>query len=342
VTQAARPHITIGLGYRYDSIYVRNGVVDVPGFEVEYFPRLTPDGKPVAQEPAPAEERTTAGGQPYVAPAPMFTDMVNNPPYDVGELAFSTYVQAVDYGRELIALPIVTSRYAEHNQVYVHQGAGISGPADLAGKRINVGSFAINPAVWLRGMLTHQYDVPTETITWVEDRHEHITEYRPPRRYIVEQLPKGESVAALVESGRIDAVSRGKPIADRAPALRPLFEDPYSEVRAYYEANGFLPINTVVVMPRRTIEKAPGLPEALLGAFQRAFRMYLDDVRSGKRDADHSGLDLQVLEQAGIALPNHGLKANRDCVRTMVHYCYAQGIIRRLYEPEELFLLPDS
>jgi 4,5-dihydroxyphthalate decarboxylase len=261
----------------------------------------------------------------------------------VGELAFSTYVQAVDHGRDLIALPIVTSRYFEHNQLYVRKDAGITSPADLAGKRIGVGSFAINPAVWLRGTLTHQYDVPTEGITWLEDRHEHITEYRPPRRYMVEQLAKDESVAALVESGRIDAVTRGKPIADRVPALRPMFEDPYPEVGAYYAANGFFPMNTVVVMPRRTIDKAPDLPHALFGAFQQAFRMYLEDVRAGKRDADHSGLDLQVLEErAGIVLPNHGLAANRDCIRTMVHYCYAQGIIRRLYEPGELFLLPDS
>jgi hypothetical protein len=296
MSQSTRSHVTVGLGYRYDSVYLRTGAIDVPGFDVEYLPRLTPDGRPVPEGQPARSDREPTSTQAYVAPAPMFTDMVNNPPYDVGELAFSTYVQAVDFGKDLIALPIVTSRYFEHNQLSIRRDAGIAGPADLAGKRVSMGSFAMNPSVWLRGMLTHQYDVPTETITWIEDRHEHIAEYRHPRRYTVEQMPEGESVASLAEAGRVDAVSRGRALADHIPTLRPLFEDPYPEIRAYYEAKGFYPINTVIVLPGRTTEKAPGLPEALFNAFQQALDRYRADVRDGKRDPDHSGLDLRALK----------------------------------------------
>lgn len=74
--------LTVGLGYRYDSAYLRDRVVQVDAFDVEFKPDLAPSGS----------------GQRYVAPASMFESMATDPPYDVGELAFATYVQAVDQG----------------------------------------------------------------------------------------------------------------------------------------------------------------------------------------------------------------------------------------------------
>jgi hypothetical protein len=55
------------------------------------------------------------------------------------------------------------------------------------------------------------------------------------------------------------------------------------------------------------------------------------------------GLSLKRLrEVAGLELPDYGFQANRDAIRLMIAYCYEQGIIRTLFEPEDLFLLTDS
>ena len=48
--------------------------------------------------------------------------------------------------------------------------------------------------------------------------------------------------------------------------------------------------------------------------------------------ADHAGEDI------GAYPLRYGLKSNRLAVRMMVQYCYEQGLISRLYEPDDLFL----
>lgn len=140
---------TMGIGQRYDSLYLRNGTVRVEGIAIEYPP------VPARETAHPQTNRLRAGDQLYVAPASMFTAMATEPTYDLGEQAFSTYLQAVDYGKDIVALPIFPSRFFPHSQISVNVNSGIERPADLIGKRVGVGSFAKNYAVWLRGLLQH-------------------------------------------------------------------------------------------------------------------------------------------------------------------------------------------
>lgn len=327
---------TIGIGNRYDSLYLRNGTVKIDGFDVD-FP--APPGREEAQ---PAKQKP--GDLSYVAPSSMFTAMATNPIYDIGELALSTYFQAVDFGKEITALPVFPSRFFSHSQISVNVNAGISTPADLVGKRVCAGSFSKNYAVWLRGILRYQYDVPVEKVIWVENQPEHFSEYRAPERYMVEKLPAGQIPSAALETGTIEAlVAPRGPQRNQSPLVKALFANPYAEIRRYTELNAFFPINTVITVPKATLKKSPKLPEAVFTAFQRALNLYQKEVKNGARDDEHSGLALKKLEaEAGVTLPDYGLRQNRDNIRTMIQYCYEQGVIRKLYTPEELFLLPDS
>jgi 4,5-dihydroxyphthalate decarboxylase len=335
-TQDRGNRFTIGIGNRYDSFYLRNGTIKIDGFDAD-FP--APPGREEAQ---PLKEKP--GDPEYVAPSSMFTAMATNPIYDIGELALSTYFQAVDFGKEITALPVFPSRFFPHSQISVNVNAGIGTPADLEGKRVCTGSFSKNYAVWLRGILRHQYDVPVEKIIWVENQPEHFSEYRAPARYIVEKLPAGQSPSACLEAGAIQAlVAPRGPQRNQSPVVKALFENPYAEIRRYVEVNAFFPINTVITVPKATLKKSPAFSEAVFTAFQRALRLYRNEVKNGARDDEHSGLALKKLEaEAGVTLPDYGLRQNRENIRTMIQYCYEQGVIRKLYTPEELFLLPDS
>jgi len=312
-----------------------NGTIKIDSFDVDFPAPPGREAEAVKQEP---EDRS------YVAPSSMFTAMATNPIYDIGELALSTYFQAVDFGKEITALPVFPSRCFPHSQISVNVNAGIGAPVDLVGKRVCIGSFAKNYVVWLRGVLRHQYDVPVEKIIWVENQPEHFSEYRAPARYTVEKLPEGQSPSACLETGAIQAlVAPRGPQRNQSPVVKALFENPYAEIRRYVELNTFFPINTVITVPKATLKKSPGLPEAVFIAFQRALRLYRNEVRNGARDDEHSGLALKKLEaEAGITLPDYGLRQNRENIRTMIQYCYEQGVIRKLYTPEKLFLLPDS
>src|SRR5579862_8348632 len=273
---------TIGICQRYDSLYLRVGRVGVKGFGIEYPAVPARDGG----QPQPTSDPA------YVPPASMFTAMATAPIYDVGEQAFSTYLQAVDRAKDLTAIPVFPSRFFPHSQIVVHKGARITTPADLPGKRVGIGSFAKNYAVWLRGVLGDQYAIPREDVIWVEDQPEHFADYHPPQRFQVKRLPEGQTSIQLLENGELDAVSMPRGPSRAGGQVRPLFENPYPHIEDYLQDHPFFPINTVLTLPRATVAKAPGLPAALLVAFQEALDLYRQEVRSGARDDEHSGLHI--------------------------------------------------
>lgn len=268
----------------------------------------------------------------------VYTLLANDHEWDVGELAFSTYLMARDLGSQDIALPIFPSRLAPHAGVWVHPHSEISQPADLMGRRMGCNSFGTNYSVWWRGILAHQYDVAPQRVIWVQSVEEHRADYRPPARFPIEVIPGNRRSEALLAEGRIDAATMaGGAGGPRARNARPLFTDPYAELRAYAGAFGVLPINTVLIVRRDTVERNPGLPRLLLDAMVAA--------RETQRRTAPNAEDalFQPIEQStGRTLTAYGYEVNARTIQEMLAYCYEQGIIRRLYHPEEVFLLTDS
>jgi len=282
---------TIGIGLRYDSLYLREGTVRVEGFDVE-FPEVPDQSVPQAQG-----EHRLAGGQTYVPPRSMFTAMATRPIYDIGEQAFSTFLQAVDYGKDILALPVFPSRLFPHHEIAVNAKAGIQRPSNLAGKRVAIPFFTQNHVVWLRGVFQHQYGVPLESVIWVEQGAEHFSEYRPPSRFRVEKARPGYSPAALLEAGAVDAALAVRGVRSDSPDVRPLFGDPYREIDDYVRKHPIFPINTVLTLPRETLTRSAALPRAVFDAFQRALQLYVDGFRDATREDEHSGLYLRRLER---------------------------------------------
>jgi 4,5-dihydroxyphthalate decarboxylase len=191
-------------------------------------------------------------------------------------------------------------------------------------------------------VLRHQYDVAIEKITWVESVDEHLLEYRPPKRFKIEKIPGNERAGPLLAGGKIDAATMaGGGVGTELSGIRPLFENVYPEIKGYVEANGFFPINTVITVSRAAVARNPEMPRLMMKAFLEAKALYDAEISTGEEE--HMGLSLKRLEgETGLRLSPYGFKANRKCIQTMIAYSYEQGIIRRLYEPEELFLLLDS
>jgi len=312
-------HFTAAIGRRYDFLYLINGKVKVEGLEVE-FP-------PVVKGP----------------PAPIFSALAREHPWDIGEQGFSTYLMAFDLGKPQIALPVFPSRFFPHPGIWVNERSGIQKPGDLVGKRVGCGSFGTNYSVWCRGVLRHQYDVAIEKITWVESVDEHLLEYRAPKRFALERIPGNERAAPLLAGGKIDAATMaGGGMGTELSGIRPLFQDVYPEIKEYVAANGFFPVNTVVTVSRAAVARNPEMPRLMMKAFLEAKALYDAEISTGEEE-EHMGLSLKRLEsETGLRLSPYGFKANRKCIQTMIAYCYEQGIVRRLYEPEEIFLLLDS
>jgi 4,5-dihydroxyphthalate decarboxylase len=322
----AEPRLTFATGkrygtkIRYDTKFLMNGTVRVKGFDIQY-----PEGG--------IDDMT-----------PVFHDMVTDLSYDIGEQAFAHYVIAKDRGKPLTAIPAFPSRIFPHFGVSVNRKSGIETPQDLVGKRVVFSDWGFNPAVWMRGILTHQYDVPIERVTWLLDEKEplfHGLDYPHSPRFQFERIDipegRGQGVRGLLDAGTVDALFTAAAGIPPNEHSKKLFDDPYGEIRAYVAQTGVFPLNTVVTIREDAVEKHPDLPRALMDAWNEADRLYTQELRAGEEDTYHMNLDVRTLEDMGVFPIGYGLEANRQAVRTMVQYCYEQGLIQRLFEPEELF-----
>lgn len=304
--------LTLVTGRRYETKFLLDGTIKVRDFDVECI-----DAGP--------------------APWPVFRDMVTTISYDVGEQAMSHYLLAKDRGKPLTAIPVFTSRFFPQMGVTINRSSGIRDPRDLIGKRVGVAGFGYNPAAWIRSILTHQYDVPVERIIWVEDAEDRFLaglDYPRSRRFTVE---RAAGVADLVLKGELDAnIPAGGGPAPTETTTK-LFDDPYAEIRAYVRDTGVFPINTVMTLKQEVADRYPDLPARLMEAFTQARALYMDEVRSGK-ETDHMGIQTSALFDMGLFPDEYGLGPSRNAVRMMITYCYEQGLIRKLYEPEDLFV----
>jgi 4,5-dihydroxyphthalate decarboxylase len=313
--------ITFPIAKRYDTKFLATGEVQVKGFDLDYIDTGS-------------------------LPAPLFWDMAVKISYDIGEQAFSHYLIAKDQGKPLTAIPVFPSRFFPHVGITVTKQSSIRSPRDLVGKRVGVPGFGYNPAAWMRGILAHQYDVPVEKIIWVEDAKDPFfagLDYPRSGRFTVEkadnilQLAATTMTSEALETGRIDALiapAWGPELTDKT---RRLFEDPYAEIRAYLRTGGVYPINTVILLKQEVVKAHPQLPGGLMVACMEARRRYQDGVLAGK-EADHMGLQIDALREMGLFPDRYGVDANRTAIRMMITYCYEQGLIRTLFEPEELFV----
>ena len=103
------------------------------------------------------------------APRRLFDQMQGDGPYDLGEMSLSEFIcQASKPDWPFVALPVFPSRVFRHGFIVVNREAGIASPKDLEGKRIGVPNYFMTAAIYIRGLLQHEYGVDHSTIQWVQ------------------------------------------------------------------------------------------------------------------------------------------------------------------------------
>ena len=268
---------------------------------------------------------------------------LRNREFDVAEVSASSYLLARDTGQDLEGIPVFLHRRFRHEFVFVNTKKGIREPKDLIGKKVGVKSFQVSAILWMRGILEHEYGVPHKSIHWHSEIDEDV-EFTPAPDLQWTRLGEHQTLEEMLVSGELDAVIHSdiiEPYMKGDPNVARLFDDYKAEEERYYKKTSIFPIMHVMGIKRHIVEQYPWLPVNLYKAFDKAKEIGMKRMFN-PRIVPLAWYRHAMEEQKRLLGPDpweYGLTdKNRNNLDTLVGYSFEQGMLKRRWPLEELFL----
>src|SRR5437867_7374003 len=228
------------------------------------------------------------GGVPGV-----FYDQLKFCRYDLSEMSFSSFLveRAKHFPYRL--LPVFHKRNFSYMNVVIRRSSGIrvDHPEDLKGKRFAVGDYQQTAAMWIRGVLQHEFGVTPQDMEWVQTRGEHYSHTgasgtKPPVKLTFANAAEGE----LFLKGEIDAsmswvgestsaLARDGADIRGNPDFCTLFSDPKAEAIRNYRKNGIFPPHHTTAIRESILDQHPWVATSLLNAFEEAKKLAMERTR---------------------------------------------------------------
>ena len=270
------------------------------------------------------------------------TRFIRNLEFDVCELQIAQYLGLKSRGAPITAIPVFPHRRFNHSCVMVRLDSDIARPQDLRGRRVGVhGHF--NPiALWIRGLLQHEFDLPPSEIHWVADGAEDVAGWSPPSWLRIERAPAGRKMQDLLKSGELDAQILSDSGADASTinkVVRRLWPN-YREVEVdYYRRTGIFPIRHLVVVKEEVLQRDPDVAVHLVRAFedakQQAYKYWADHRRSSL-----AWFGAEQEEERALLGPDpwpYSVDKNQVVLETLLDYAFEQGLTERRLDIKEIF-----
>jgi 4,5-dihydroxyphthalate decarboxylase len=242
-----------------------------------------------------------------------FKAMVRENAFDAGELAIVTFLQAKAYGKPYVLLPTPISGRFQHHCAGYNIDFGHLDPKDIEGKKVGVRTYTQTTALWIRGILRHEYGVDLDKVTWMTLGDGHLAEYRDPSN--CERLPAGSSIPDLMLKGELAAALLGEDMP-KDPRVRTLVPDAQQAAKDWFAREGVVPINHMFAVHENLSRERPDIVREL-------YRMIVES-RS-------------LAEGVPAAFPPIGLDANRKGIQLAIDWALDQKIIPHRLSVDELF-----
>jgi 4,5-dihydroxyphthalate decarboxylase len=301
-------------------------------------------------------------------PSETFWRQLNFQHFDFFEMSISSYMIARDQGSDLVAIPAFPSRMFMHTALSVHRDAGIESPESIRGKRLGIGEYQQTMAVWIRGILEHDFGVRQNEIDWFVERSEELshggaTGFAPPAGVRFHRVPADSTLLQMLLDRQIDlgtvrasgAVSshsvgamswnfvdratRRSVVGDRS-VVRPLFPDRIAEARRFVDKHGYVPANHCFAIRGEIHERYPwaafNLYRALIDAKTEATRVLASSIPSALFFGEE--YLAQTKSICGDDPFPYGIEANRPMLEFMTQMSYEQGLVKVRPSLDDLFL----
>ena len=295
----------------------------------------------------------------YSHPAETFWRQLKFKEFEVAEMSMSSFLIAKSQGSDMVALPVFPSRRLFQTELSYHVDSGITKPGDLAGKKLGVAEYQQTAALWIRGILEHDFGVSQYNIHWHMERSEEMshggaTGFKPPAGISFNRIAANKSLVSTLLGNELDVAHVASPFVLQANTLdrssrivgkndwskiRPLFPDRMMEGERFFKNHGFLPVNHTYIIRGDIYRKYPWIAFNLYSAFVKAKALARQKLAESIPSALFFGPEYLAMTRRLIGddpFP-YGIKANQAMLDTITSYSHEQGLTPRQMKPEELF-----
>jgi 4,5-dihydroxyphthalate decarboxylase len=295
----------------------------------------------------------------YSHPAETFWRQLKFGEFEVAEMSMSSFLIAKSQGSDMVALPVFPSRRLFQTELSYHVDSGITKPGDLAGKKLGVAEYQQTAALWIRGILEHDFGVSQYNIHWHMERSEEMshggaTGFKPPAGISFNRIAANKSLVSTLLGNELDVAHVASPFVLQANTLdrssrivgkndwskiRPLFPDRMIEAERFFKKHGFLPVNHTYIIRGDIYRKYPWIAFNLYSGFVKAKALARQKLAESIPSALFFGSEYLAMTRRLVdddPFP-YGIKANQAMLDTITSYSHEQGLTPRQMKPEELF-----
>jgi 4,5-dihydroxyphthalate decarboxylase len=295
----------------------------------------------------------------YSHPAETFWRQLKFGEFEVAEMSMSSYLIARSRGADMIALPVFPSRRLFHTELSYHVDSGVTKPEELANKRLGVAEYQQTAALWIRGILEHDFGVSQYKIHWHMERSEEMshggaTGFKPPPGISFNRIAPNKSLASTLLENELDVAHVASPWVLQANALdrssrigakgdwgkiAALFPDRMAEGARFYKKHGFLPVNHTYIIRGDVYKNHPWIAFNLYTGFVKAKEHFNAKLVDSIPSALFFGREYLAMTQAvfGRDPYPYGVESNRKMLETLIDFSHEQGLIAEKPQVEELF-----
>ncbi len=145
-------------------------------------------------------------------PRPIFDRMSGGQEFDVAEYSASEFTQRFTRNEcPFVAIPVFPSIAFRMGFIAINKKSGIKTPKDLEGKRIGVPLYTMTAAIFINGILHHEFGVDLTKVHWVQSAmneagsHGHPTVLPLLKKMSIENNQSGKTLGRMLAAGEIDA-----------------------------------------------------------------------------------------------------------------------------------------
>ena len=284
-------------------------------------------------------------------PRPIFDRMAGGQEFDVAEFSSSEFVQRFANRQcPFVAIPVFPSRAFRHGFIAIHSQAGIKGPKDLEGKRVGVPLLTMSAAIYINGLLQHEYGVDLRKIHWVQGAMNTGGAHGSPcvlpllKPLPIEQNTSNKSMSDLLEERVVDAtLGTSLPAAIRRNReIARLFPNYVELEKEFYRRTKIYPIMHLVAIRKDVHERHPFVASSLYEAFCRSKAIALEkmlNLRALRYMTPWLMRDIDEIYEMFDGDPwPYGIEPNRPTLEAFVHYLVDQSLIAAPVAVDDLFV----